>query len=136
MAMGAKNAALSDFPSLDRLITLLNNRSARSAGLIEEMSGGVVAAGVPGVAGADSGAAFPDPSRKKVITINAPIAARGTAHRKTGDIVGAGAGGAAGAALPPTDAPQLWQNSASGRNFVPHWLQKRAFEPDGLLLID
>src|SRR6186713_1987570 len=85
MAIGAKNATLSVFPSLDRLMTLLNRRSARSAGLIEEMSGALIAPPVNGVTGADSGAEFPDPRRKNVITTNAPSAAMGTPHRNAGD---------------------------------------------------
>ncbi|HYN80625.1 MAG TPA: hypothetical protein VES88_03920 [Gemmatimonadaceae bacterium] len=88
---------------------------------------------VNGVTGADSGAALPDPRRKNVSTIKAPTAARGTAHRNTGDNVGAGAVETARAS---TATPQLWQNSASGRNCVPHSLQNRAFAPDGLLVID
>ena len=104
MAIGAKNFALSAFPSLERLMTLLNRRSARSSGLMEEMSGGLAALAVRGVAAADPDVAFPDPSRKNVSTIKAPTAATGTPHRSIGDNVGVGA---ADTPRPSTAAPQL-----------------------------
>src|SRR5512141_772244 len=101
-------------------MTRLNNRSARSSGDMEAISGnapdpkGVVVA-------AASGAALLAPSLKNTRTTSARIAAAGRPHLSAGEIAGT-------RTLPSIDAPHLWQNRASGRNSVPHSEQNRGFE--------
>ncbi|CAN5335694.1 hypothetical protein BH23GEM2_BH23GEM2_06430 [soil metagenome] len=133
MAIGAKNAALSVFPSPDRLMTRLNRRSARSGGDIDEMSGTasprapgrLIAARVP------SGSSLA--SRDSWIAdsaISAPKPTIGSPHRSTG---GHGLGVRA-AARPLIVRPQRWQNRASGMSCVPQAVQNGACEAAGASL--